>query len=338
MAKSMNCFSYSKKSVMKIAAAFLFLAISVPALAQTCHPADDMDAATKTALTSTAQRYFGMAVQGDVASLRQNAIAGLAGSFGGIEAVVTENKTNLAGVQPTARPPFQLQAEGTAPLERAEFLCGVFGQNGQTANSAVFVIPNLPPGNYGIVILDASTAKGPYTVSFVLQQDRSAWKLAGLYIKSIQAAGHDGAWFATRAREFKTKGQMRNAWLYSVEARELLVPVSFMSILATDKLYDEFQSVKPADVPPPDLAAGGKIFKITTMYLLPVEKDIDLIVKYASPDISNTTQTFQDNQALIRAIVARYPEFRDAFDEVVARAVEPSGRDFGAMLPMKDIK
>ena len=34
----------------------------------------------------------------------------------------------------------------------------------------------------------------------------------------------------------------------------------------------------------------------------------------------------------------KYPEFRDAFDGVVARAVEPSGRDYGSLLPMKDIK
>jgi len=29
---------------------------------------------------------------------------------------------------------------------------------------------------------------------------------------------------------------------------------------------------------------------------------------------------------------------RDAFDGVVTRAVEPSGRDYGSMLAMKDIK
>ena len=118
----------------------------------------------------------------------------------------------------------------------------------------------------------------------------------------------------------------------------LLVPVDFMNTLATDKLYDEFQNAKPADFPPAEMTAASKAFKITSVFLLPVDKDIDLIVKYASPDVSNSGQIFQDNQALIRALVAKYPEFRDAFDAVVARAVEPSGRDFGTMLPMKEIK
>lgn len=333
----MGCLT--QKSVKFVATlAALFIALATAANAQTCVTAEEMDAAIKSALTSTAQRYYGWVRQGDVASLRQNAISGLAANFGGIEAAVTENKANLAGTTPSPRPPYLLKLGGSAPIERAEFLCGVFGANGQTPTSAVFAIPNLPPGNYAVAVLDASTAKGPYTVSFVLQQEGTTWKFAGFYVKAAQAAGHDGQWFVTKAREFKTKGQIRNAWLYSALARDMLVPVPFMSTMVTDKLYDEFQSVKPADLPPSDISAAGKTFKVNSLYLLPVNNELDLILKYASADVSNSTQTFQDNQAVIKALVAKYPEFRGAFDSVVVRAVEPSGRDFGSLLPMKDIK
>jgi hypothetical protein len=40
----------------------------------------------------------------------------------------------------------------------------------------------------------------------------------------------------------------------------------------------------------------------------------------------------------MKALVLKYPEVRDAFDGVVVRGVEPSGKDYGTMLPMKDIK
>jgi len=333
----MGCLT--RKSVKFVATlAALFIALATAANAQTCVTAEEMDAAIKSALTGAAQRYYGWVGQGDVASLRQNAIPGLAANFGGIEAAVTENKANLAGTMPSPRPPYLLKLDGSAPIERAEFLCGVFGANGQTPTSAVFAIPNLPPGNYAVAVLDASTAKGPYTVSFVLQREGTTWKFAGFYVKAAQAAGHDGQWFVTKAREFKTKGQMRNAWLYAAVARDMLVPVPFMSTMVTDKLYDEFQSVKPADLPPSDISAAGKTFKVNSLYLLPVNNELDLILKYASADVSNTTQTFQDNQAVMKALVAKYPEFRGAFDSVVVRAVEPSGRDFGSLLPMKDIK
>jgi hypothetical protein len=69
-----------------------------------------------------------------------------------------------------------------------------------------------------------------------------------------------------------------------------------------------------------------------------VGDDVDLIVKYQAADISNTAQTYQNNVAVIKALVAKYPELRDGFAAVVARAVEPSGHDYGTLMAMKEIK
>jgi hypothetical protein len=312
-----------------------------PLVAQTCMTADDMDATTRSVLVTTGQNYFNMAARGDSATLKQNAITSLAGNFSGVETAINDHKADFAGAKADARPPYYLKAEGTAPLDRAEFLCGVFAANGQTATSAEFVIPNLPPGEYGIVILDVATPKQPYTVSFVLQHDRSAWKLGGFFVRETQTNGHDGNWFANQARTFKAKGQTHNAWLYFQQARELLSPLPFMYTLRTDKLYEEAQTVKPADLPSGgavDLPAAGKTYKLTTVFPLLVGKDLDLVVKYESTNVSDTSKTFQDNMAVMKALITKFPELRDAFDGVVARAVEPSGRDYGSLLPMKDIK
>jgi hypothetical protein len=326
---------------MSLAVAMLIFCAGL-AHAQTCFTASDMDEPTRTALVNTAKRYFDMAARGDSVTLRQNSIPGVAADFFGIETVVKDNQANLAGAQATPRSPFLLKAEGTAPLPHAEFLCGVFGKVGQTADSAVFEIPNLQPGSYGVVTLDVPTAKQKYAVSFVLQQEAKDWKVGGFYVKELQIAGHDGNWFADRARAFKAKGQNHNAWLYYLQARDLLVPVPFMYTQPTDKLADEAETVKPADFPVDgktvDLAAGGKTYRLTALFPVTVKQDLDLVVKYQSPDVSNTTQTFQDNTAVMKALIAKYPELRDAFDGVVARAVEPTGRDYGSLLPMKDIK
>jgi hypothetical protein len=319
----------------------LTLLSNLPVYPQTCLAAGDMDAPTQSALVNTAKKYFDLAARGDAIALRQNSIAAVASDFSGIETAVKDNQANFATAQASARPPYLLKVEGDAPITRAEFLCGVFGPRGQTANSAVFVLNNLPPGNYAVAILDAPTGKGSYTVSFILQQQGSDWKLGGFYIKPSQAAGHDGNWFIEKAHDFKAKGQLRNAWLYYLEARDLLSPVPFMSTLATDKLYDESEALKPTDLPgdgPVDLVAGNKTYKLTALFPLAVSNDFDLVVKYQAADVSNTAQTFQENLAVIRALVAKYPEYRDAFDGVVARAVEPSGRDFGSLLAMKDVK
>jgi hypothetical protein len=309
--------------------------------AQTCEMADEMGAATRSSLIAAGQQFFDWTAKGDVASMRQNAIPSLASDFGGIEGAIKESQSNFAGAQAKARSPFLLKAEGSAPIARAEFLCGVFGRTGQTANSAVFQIPNLPPGEYGVVILDVA-AKTPSTLSLVLQKVGNDWKLGGFYSRPSQVSGHDGAWFRDQARAFKKKGENRNAWLYFVKARELLAPVPFMSTLETDKLYDEMQSVQPPDTPsaeaPVEISGAGKVYRVTSIFPVGVGDDLDLVVKYQSPSVANTAQTYQDNVTAIHALVAKYPEYRNAFTAIIARAVEPSGKDYGTMLAMKDIK
>ena len=326
-------------NLILLLSAAMFASLAVHA--ETCQTASDMDDATRTALTTTAQRYFDMIVRGDTATLRQNTIPSLANDFAGVEATVKDHQPALAGSHATARPPFLLEATGTEPIFHAEFFCGVFGKNGQTANSAVFYLNNLPPGKYAAVILDAA-AKTPTAVSLILQKSGNDWKLGGLYIKALQLAGHDSQWFAARAREYLTKGQKHNAWLYFLEARNLISPLPFMSTLATDNLYDESQKAQVPDFPAEgktvDLVAGTATYKISDVYPEAVNNDLDLIVRYQVSDISNTNLTYQNNMAVIKAMVAKYPELRDAFAAVVARAVAPGGHDYGTLLAMKDIK
>ncbi len=81
-----------------------------------------------------------------------------------------------------------------------------------------------------------------------------------------------------------------------------------MATATTDKLYDEMQAVKPADLPPLDLAAGGKTFKVTDLFPVPMGRDFDLVVKYQSADVSDTGKTFQDNLAVMKSLLAKYPE------------------------------
>ncbi len=328
---------------MALALAIISAGFSSFGWAQTCLTSDEIDAATKSAIQNTATRYFDMVSRGDSASLKQSAIPALASNFGGLEGTIKENQASLAGSHATPRAPYVLKAEGTAPLARAEFLCGIFGAAGQTANSTEFVIPNLPPGTYGVAILDVTTQKSPYTVSFVLQQSGTDWKLGGLFLRPAQIAGHDSKWFLDHANAFKAKGQTHNAWLYYLQGRELALAVPFMETQAIDKLYDQESSMKTPDLPAggntADLVApGGKTYKLITVSPLPVQQNLDLLVRYQTASVADTGQAFQENMAVMNALITKYPEFRDAFDGVVARGVESSGRDYGTMMPMKDIK
>jgi hypothetical protein len=313
--------------------------------AENCLTAADLDEATRNSLTTAALRDFSLVAKGDAASLRQSAVASLAADFSAIEARIKENRSALAGAKAIARPTFLLEAEGTAPIPRAEFFCGVFGSKGQTRDSAVFTLSNLPPGKYGVVILDALSSKGSFTVSLVLQQQSSDWKLWNLYIKGAESAGHDSDWFAARARDFQAKGQSHNAWLYYMEAISLAAPLPIMSTAPTDQLYDESQKLQPGDFPAggktADLSvgvAGTATYKLTALFPQSVGNALDLIVKYRATDISDTQQTNRNNVAVMKALVTKYPELREAFAGIVVRAVDSGGHDYGTLLGMKEIK
>ena len=321
----------------------IFLILVTSAVSgQTCQTSADMEAAVRTAITNAGQRYFGMATKSDVVSLKQNSIPSLASDFGGIENLIKERQPDLAGAQAILKNAFLLDNEQGTQSGREEFYCGVFGKNGQTANSSAFYLDNLPPAKYAVVLMDATSPRGRTMFSEVLQQMGSDWKLGGLYIKSAQIAGHDSDWFLNQARQYKAKGQTHNAWFYYQEARSLISPLPFMSTLATDKLYDESQSLQPADLPAGgktiDLAAAGSTFKLTAVFPEIVGNDLDLIVRYQSANVSNANLAYQDNLNVIKALVTKYPEVRDAFAAVVARAVDVSGRDYGTLLAMKDVK
>jgi hypothetical protein len=214
----MNVPSYGR------AAWFSFVLIpflSWNAHAQACQTSAEIEDTTRTAITATAQKHFAMAASGDAAALRQNAIPSLAADFSGIEATVKARQPDLAGSQGSVKSVFLLDAAGVAPIPHAEFYCGVFGKNGQTANSAAFYLDNLPAGKYAVALLDATSPKGKTMFSEILQQTGTDWKLAGLYIQSAQIAGHDSDWFLARAREYKAKGQIHNANLYFLQGISL---------------------------------------------------------------------------------------------------------------------
>jgi len=312
------------------------------ASAQNCQTSGELDDATRSSIMAAAHGYFAAAAKGDAAALRQNSIASLATDFSAIEMTVKDHEQELAGGQPTLRSLFWLEAEGNSPIPHAEFYCGVFGKTGQTAGSAEFFLDNLPPGKYAAVILDNASPQSRATFSAILQQAGNDWKLGNLYIKATQVTGHDGDWFAARAREYKAKGQLHNAWLFYLEARSLVSPFPFMSTQATDKLYDEMTSIQPADVPANGktaaFAAGAATYTLTAFFPEGVGNSLDLVVKYQAADVSNTNLANENNRALMKALVAKYPELRDPFAAIVVRAVEPSGHDFGTLLAMKDIK
>jgi len=317
----------------------LLLALVSSGHAQECFSGTEIDAPAARAVQAATQQYFNMSAQGDVAGLKANALPEVAANFGGIESAVMADKPYFAQGQVAETRIFVLDATNSKTTwQRADFYCGIYNSPDRVG----FSVPNLPPGRYAITITRV-TGKDPVTLTLILADDgKNSWKLAGYYARRNSIGDHDGQWFLSKAREFKAKGQPLNAWFYYLTAWDLLAPVDFMSTPQLDKLTDEIQASRPADVPtaggPLELAVGGKTYKVSEIAAVAVGPDFDLRVKYVTPDASNPTLASQENATVMKALLARYPELRDAFATLIARATDNAGHDYGTLTPMKDVK
>jgi hypothetical protein len=317
------------------------LAVSVVSRghAQECYSGTEIDELTAKAVQATAQQFFTMSSQGDVAGLKTGALPEVAANFGGIEQAVVMNRQYFSQGQPSETRIFVLDATNSKTMwQRAEFYCGIYNSPDRVG----FAIPKLPPGRYAITIAKVS-GKDPVTLTLILADEgKNSWKLAGYYVRRNSIGDHDGQWFLSKAREFKAKGQPLNAWFYYLTAWDLIAPVDFMSTPQLDKLTDEIQASRPAEVPaasaPLELTAGGKTIKVAELAAVAVGPDFDLRVQYETPDAGNPGVVSQQNAAVMKALLAKYPELRDAFSTVIARATDNAGHDYGTLTPMKDVK
>src|SRR5437868_11074403 len=133
----------------------------------------DFDAASRAGIEASAQQLFTAAATGNTAAMQQNSIPAVAGSFQAIANAVQGNQDKIAGGQAHIRNEWLLDAPGTQAYERAEFFCGTFN----SLQRSSFVIPGLPPGKYAVAIQDITGSKQPFTITYVLQQEGSQWKL-----------------------------------------------------------------------------------------------------------------------------------------------------------------
>jgi hypothetical protein len=326
-----------------VAVSVVMLGLALDAEAESCQTSTEMDAATKTTLKNTAQQYYGYVATANAQAVVSNAIPEIASNAQGVADLLKQTAADLSGSTAAPRNVFVLDgSDGTGTIANAQFYCGVFNPNSD--NKIGFTLQNLPAGKYGLVILDVQGSRTPYFYSFLLKQDAAAWKIAALFPRARQIAGHDAQWYWQQARDFKAKGQNHNAWFHYLVARELAAPLPFIGTTKLDAFNDEVQASAPPDLPeqqPMSLqGANGKTYTVTSLFVVPDEKNnsLDLVLKYQSPDISDSAQTFVENREAMKALLAKYPEFREPFANLVARAVAPNGQDFGSMLAIKDIR
>jgi hypothetical protein len=312
------------------------------AQAQTCTAPTQMQPADRASLEAVSLKLAQDIASGDQAAVRTLTAPDLAGNFSSVADVISATAPHLKASRPAIEQGqgYILEASSLKAPTDAQFYCTL----NRSQAEADFSIPQLPPGRYAFTMVRFD-GPSPYRLSFLLRQSQGAWQMAGIYPRPLDAAGHDGLWYWTQARQLEAK-EPWTAWLYLQEAQVLLQPAAFVSSTHLDKLTSELATSAPPaakgitpDAPLVVKATDGQEFRFTSISVddsLGKEK-VDVAAHLKVDSLADATAARQRNLAAMAALVAAHPELRSSFHGVWIFADAPGQSPYVTEAAMSDI-
>jgi hypothetical protein len=333
-----------------------FLAIALLAAhAETCTTQSALDQPDRDGLADSARTYATLVQANNTTELKTVSIAEVVKDFNGLQNLVASTAPRLAGGVITVEQVYLLDAtalkrnaDGSAP--DAQFFCSL----NRTTMEAQFTIPALPPGMYGFAMVTIApppgrTSPAPWRLAFLMRQEQGKWLLAGFYPKPLTAAGHDGLWYWTQARQFAQTKQPWNAWLYYQAAENLLQPAAFVDSTHLEKLQTEVAAAAPpalsegvsVDAPLVVKGPDGVEYRFTGLGVDDSlgQSSLDLSAHlHVEAAASDPAAARKRNTDAANALLAAYPELRKPFHGVWVFAEPPGQNPFASEQSMADIK
>ncbi len=286
----------------------------------------------------TAARVIASRMQAnDANGVKAATIPSVAGNFGGIAASIQRLNPDLTGATLAVTAVYDLDATDAQPGEDAvQFFCGV------AANDlhVIFNIPRLPAGHFAFAIVEATGVKNPQRLSMLLEKNAGTWQLAGFFPRPLLSAGHDGVWYWEKARAFNKAGHPWSAYFYYQTAAYLLLPAEFVDSNNFDKLIQELRAATPGGLPgaqPMTVNVDGAPVSITNLRTDSALGGFDLVVRYETADVSNLAAARTKSVALMKALLALHPDWKDAFHGMWVFANAPNQQPFSLELSMPEI-
>ncbi len=307
--------------------------------AESCTTQSGMTPQERGTLAEVGTEFATLTAAGDAEGVRSRTMPAYAQNFGGIQDAIRSAAPHLQGASFSPQTLWILDnsnakagADGSA--QDAQFSCTL----NRSAHGTTFFIPALPAGRYALVVLDSAGTAEPWQVAMLLRQSApGTWQMGGLFPRALTAAGHDGLWYWRTARDYATKKQPWNAYVYYTEAEQLLRPVSFASSTNLDTLEEEQGKAAPP-------ALSGGLGPQQPLVLTPAQGDevrVTSLKAENAPDRSGTLDLLAHvqvsgpladpiasrarNAHAAKAILAAYPELRSAFHGVWIVADLPGG-------------
>ncbi|HEY3988669.1 MAG TPA: hypothetical protein VGM02_05165 [Acidobacteriaceae bacterium] len=322
---------------MRVLAAGCVLAVALPALGVSCKTQGAMTEAERAPLVQVA-RQIALDVQaGRTQDLKAATVPEVAANFNGIANSATALAPLISGATVTIDAVYKLDASDAKPGDDQEqFFC----EAGEANSHVTFTIRHLPPGQFAFALVHATGVAKPQQMALLLQslKPQGPWQLAGFFPKPLTVAGHDGLWYWKQARSYAQQKQSWNAWFYYSTAAFLLQPAGYLSSTNFEKLIDEQQATRPADLPdvkPLMVNANGATYRISSVRTDDALGGLDLVVHYGSADNADPVVARTNTIAVMQGLLKLHPELREGFHGLWVFADAASGgQPFSLEQPM----
>jgi hypothetical protein len=330
---------------------FLLASLSIAqatAVAEPCITQSQMQPADRDSILRTAMSLAQLTAANNTAGVRAQTMPAYAQDFNGIQSAITTAAPHLQGASFVPDTLWILDASALKPAadgspQDAQFFCTL----NRSAQQTSFLIPSLPAGRYALAILNTAGTSDPWQVAMLLRENAGTWQLGGLFPRATTVAGHDGVWYWRTARDYATKKQQWNAWVYYAAAQQLLKPVAFITSSHLDALLAEQQRAAPPalssgignDQPLVIAASQGRAEVRVTSLSAESAPDrtagIDLLAHIRAADVlTDPVASRARNVAAAKSILAAYPELRSAFHGIWIVADLPGGGTYISEEPM----
>jgi hypothetical protein len=339
--------------MLSVVLCLLGAVLPVSAHAEVCTTQSGLSDTERYGIVKAATSFATKVQANDTAGAQAQTIAEFAKDFSSMQSVISATAPKLAGDTLTVEQLYLLDASDLkknadgSPAD-AQFFCSL----NRSTMEADFLIPALPTGKYAFAIVSAaptvaSATTNPWRLSFLFRQDQGQWMLAGFFPKPLTAAGHDGLWYWTQARDFTKQKQPWNAWLYYQAATMLLRPADFVLSTHLDKLRTEASSAAPpalsdgvsVDAPLVVKGANGTEYHFTAMTVDDslAQGSLDVALHLHLDQPADPVAARKLNSDAMVALVAAYPELRKTFHGVWIVAEATGQSAFSSEQAMADI-
>lgn len=303
-----------------------------------------MTADTRQSLVDAALGVASAVKAGDAARVQSMSATDIASKFDATAFLVHSTASAIAGDTLRVTQIYRLDASArqAGDTSEADFGCPLSG----STDEVDFSIAGLPPGIFGFAMVEADGPR-PWLLSLLLEQQGSAWKMAGFYPHARTAAGHDGLWYWKAARADAKTGKKWLAWILYGEADQLLRPANFVSTTHLDNLRNERRTNAPgeltdgisADNPLVIKGKDGSEFHITDLGSAVTDdgKGLDLVMRYRTDSVADPTAAGAKNTAAAAAFLAAHPELRENITGVSIFAEAPGQQPFATEQSLANI-